>query len=328
MIDVRPVAHSIGRLTAVFGALMVAPGVVDWWAGDPHWQVFAEVGLICALLGALVAIATAGRGGELMLEQAFLLTSGVWLVLPVVGALPFVMGEPHASFVDALFEAMSGMTTTGATAFPDLDGLPLGTHLWRAMLQWTGGLGIIVVAMLFLPVMRIGGMQFFRSRPEELHAPDPHHRKEQHRHDDDPQPAGPLQHRPPQVGAQGQAVEIGERRRAGGRHARHRLEQRIDEACMRLAHDERQRTDDGQHQPHARGQQERLLQHQFAAAPGGGDGDQSAQKRADQSDLREHLPVRIARPPVHHAGRHHQRAEDGREAADGMGNGADVDHDA
>ena len=116
MIDVRPVAHSIGRLTAVFGALMVAPGVVDWWAGDPHWQVFAEVGLICALLGALVAIATAGRGGELMLEQAFLLTSGVWLVLPVVGALPFVMGEPHASFVDALFEAMSGMTTTGATA--------------------------------------------------------------------------------------------------------------------------------------------------------------------------------------------------------------------
>lgn len=163
MIDIRPVAHSIGRLTAVFGALMAAPGVVDWWAGDPHWQVFAETGLICALLGGLVAIATAGRGGELMLEQAFLLTSGVWLVLPIVGALPFVMGEPHASFVDALFEAMSGMTTTGATAFPQLDDLPLGTHLWRAMLQWTGGLGIIVVAMLFLPVMRIGGMQFFRS---------------------------------------------------------------------------------------------------------------------------------------------------------------------
>ena len=116
MIDIRPVANAIGRLTAVFGAMMAAPGLVDWWVGDPHWMIFAETGLICAILGGLVAIATAGRGGELMLEQAFLLTSGVWLVLPLVGALPFVLGEPNASFTDAMFEAMSGMTTTGATA--------------------------------------------------------------------------------------------------------------------------------------------------------------------------------------------------------------------
>lgn len=163
MIDIRPVANAIGRLTAVFGAMMAAPALVDWWAGDPHWMVFAETGLICAILGGLVAIATAGRGGELMLEQAFLLTSGVWLVLPLVGALPFMLGEPDASFTDAVFEAMSGMTTTGATAFPALDGLPLGTHLWRGMLQFSGGLGIVVVALIFLPAMRIGGMQFFRS---------------------------------------------------------------------------------------------------------------------------------------------------------------------
>mgnify|MGYP002654015052 CR=1 FL=1 len=65
MIDIRPVAHSIGRLTAVFGALMAAPGVVDWWAGDPHWQVFAETGLICALLGGLVV-----KIGSLMIDSS------------------------------------------------------------------------------------------------------------------------------------------------------------------------------------------------------------------------------------------------------------------
>ncbi|WP_299360456.1 TrkH family potassium uptake protein [uncultured Paracoccus sp.] len=164
MIDIRPVANTIGRLTAVFGAMMALPALVDWWAGDPHWQVFLESGLICGIAGALVALATRGSGARaLALEQAFLLTAGVWLVLPLAGALPFVMGQPHASLTDAMFEAMSGVTTTGTTVFPELDGLPLGTHLWRAILQWSGGLGIVIVAMIFLPAMRIGGMQFFRS---------------------------------------------------------------------------------------------------------------------------------------------------------------------
>jgi trk system potassium uptake protein len=91
------------------------------------------------------------------------LTSGVWLALPFFGSLPFVIGAPGASFTDAYFEAMSGMTTTGATAFPALDDLPPGTNIWRGILQWLGGLGIVIVAMIFLPVMKVGGMQYFRS---------------------------------------------------------------------------------------------------------------------------------------------------------------------
>src|SRR5690606_3917556 len=96
--------------------------------------------------------------------QAFLLTVLIWVVLPLFGALPFYFGEPlEAGLTDAFFEAMSGMTTTGATVFTDLDEAPRGMLLWRSMLQWYGGLGIVIVAIVFLPVMRIGGMQFFQS---------------------------------------------------------------------------------------------------------------------------------------------------------------------
>jgi trk system potassium uptake protein len=112
--------------------------------------------------GTLVAVATRGDHRSLTIQQAFLLTSGLWAVLPVFGALPFILGQPQASLVDAYFEAMSGVTTTGTTAFPQLDLLPKSTHLWQALLQWMGGLGIVVVVMVFLPVMKVGGMQFFR----------------------------------------------------------------------------------------------------------------------------------------------------------------------
>ena len=85
------------------------------------------------------------------------------MALPVFGALPFVLGATNASYTDAFFEAMSGLTTTGATVFSGLDYLPDGLLLWRSILQWLGGIGIIVVAMVFLPELRVGGMQIFRS---------------------------------------------------------------------------------------------------------------------------------------------------------------------
>ena len=85
------------------------------------------------------------------------------MALPIFGALPFVLGATDASYTDAFFEAMSGLTTTGSTVFTGLDYLPDGLLLWRSILQWIGGIGIIVVAMVFLPELRVGGMQIFRS---------------------------------------------------------------------------------------------------------------------------------------------------------------------
>ena len=162
MIDIRPVVHAISKLAIAMGGLMLAPAAVDWAAGNAAWTVFAVTGAGSMLIGWLVMLATQGGDGAVTLEQAFLLTSGLWLVLPVLGALP-LLAVPGAGWTDAMFESMSGMSTTGATAFPKLEALSLGTHLWRGILQWAGGLGIVVVAMVFLPVMRVGGMQFFRS---------------------------------------------------------------------------------------------------------------------------------------------------------------------
>jgi len=96
-------------------------------------------------------------------RQAYLLTAGIWLALPLFAALPFIEGAPHVTFTNAYFEAASGITTTGYTVFTDLDDLPRSVLLWRAMLNWFGGLGIAFVAMIFLPVLRIGGMRYFQT---------------------------------------------------------------------------------------------------------------------------------------------------------------------
>lgn len=164
MIDLRPVGYVIGLLVAVMGATMLFPMALDWLAGDPNWQAFLQAAVISGVAGAVLALACAnGAGNGLSLQQIFLLTTGVWVALPAFGALPLVLGAPDIRFVDAMFESVSGMTTTGTTVIVGLDALPAGANLWRGILQWLGGLGIVIVAMLFLPVMKVGGMQFFRS---------------------------------------------------------------------------------------------------------------------------------------------------------------------
>lgn len=163
MIELRPVTHSIASIVTALGVSMLLPAAVDWWHDDPHFVVFLQAGALTGLSGLLVGIATAGPSRTLTIRQAFLFTSGLWLVLSLFGTLPFMMGATAASPTDAWFESMSGVTTTGVTIFAQLDGLPRGIHLWRVMLHWIGGLGIVVVAMVFLPAMRVGGMQFFRS---------------------------------------------------------------------------------------------------------------------------------------------------------------------
>ena len=164
MLDLRPVGYVIGLLVASLGLTMLAPLAADLMADNEHWFVFFESAVITVVTGGLIAVACSnGVTQGLSLRQTFLLTSLVWLTLPVFGAIPFVLGATEASFTDAFFEAMSGLTTTGATALGDLEDLPDGLKLWRGVLQWLGGVGIVVVAMVFLPELRVGGMQIFRS---------------------------------------------------------------------------------------------------------------------------------------------------------------------
>lgn len=168
MIDLRPVGYVIGLLVAALGLTMLVPMAVDYWAGNDHAGVFLESAILTTMTGGLIALACANAvTRRLRIQQIFLIASGVWAVLPVFGAIPFVEGATAASVTDAYFEAMSGLTTTGSTVFTGLDDLPAGLLLWRSMLQWFGGIGIIVVAMAFLPELRIGGMQIFRSEAFE-----------------------------------------------------------------------------------------------------------------------------------------------------------------
>ena len=164
MADIRPIAYLIGRMLIVLAILMLAPAIIDLRAGLPNGWDFLETALITGGVGGLVALSTVntlGRG--LDIRQAYLLTAVIWLGLPVFAALPFVLGAPGLSLTDAYFEAVSGITTTGSTVIVGLDHLPIGTNLWRGMLNWIGGLGIAFIAMIFLPIMRVGGMQFFRT---------------------------------------------------------------------------------------------------------------------------------------------------------------------
>jgi trk system potassium uptake protein TrkH len=164
MIDLRPVGYIIGLLVGVLGLTMLVPFAVDFAYGNPDAGNFALSAMITVVAGALMALATANASLKaLTLQQTFLLTTLSWLVLPIFGALPFWLGEPNATYTDAFFEAMSGLTTTGSTVFTQLHTLPEGTLLWRGLMQWFGGVGIIVVAMAFLPTLKVGGMQIFRS---------------------------------------------------------------------------------------------------------------------------------------------------------------------
>ncbi len=162
--DLRPVGYVIGLLVAVLGIAMLLPMLVDLAEARGHWMAFAQSATITIVLGAIISISCANGVREgLTIQQTFLLTTGVWLALPIFGALPFYFGATEARFVDAFFEAMSGLTTTGSTVLAGLEDLPKGLLLWRGILQWLGGIGIIVVAMVFLPELRVGGMQIFRT---------------------------------------------------------------------------------------------------------------------------------------------------------------------
>jgi trk system potassium uptake protein len=164
MIDLRPVGFIIGWLVAGLGLSMVVPMLADFAAGGRNAEAFAASALLTVSAGFMMVLSCAGqRRAGLNVQQSFLLATGIWAVFPFFGALPFVFGAPLVSFTDAFFEAMSAFTTTGSTVFSELETMPPGTLLWRGMMQWFGGLGIVVVAMVFLPALRVGGMQLFRS---------------------------------------------------------------------------------------------------------------------------------------------------------------------
>jgi trk system potassium uptake protein TrkH len=164
MIDFRPVGYIVGWLVLGLGALMVVPFLVDVAAGNGNGRAFALAAVLSMLVGGSVALACAeDRHVTLTLRQGFLLTSGSWAIFPAIAGLPLMLGAPHLSFTDAYFEFTSALTTTGSTVIVGIDDLPRGALLWRCMVTWVGGIGVILLAMILLPVLNIGGMQMLKS---------------------------------------------------------------------------------------------------------------------------------------------------------------------
>ena len=166
MMDFRPVGYVIGLFLLGLGALMLAPALLDALSptGKGGWRAFVVAFIFTVLVGGALTLGCLnGRQERLQVDQALLMVVASWVVAPLFGALPFMIDNGPLDPVDAIFEAVSGLTTTGSTVMQRLDVMPPGLLLWRALLQWIGGIGIIVFGIAFLPSLRLGGMQLFRT---------------------------------------------------------------------------------------------------------------------------------------------------------------------
>ncbi len=168
MPDLRPVFFVIGLMVAALGALMLVPVGVDFLYKDNSWQAFLISSIVTLLIGGVMVFAARTEDRNLRARGAFILTTFSWITLAFFAAVPLYLAPIGVGFNDALFESVSGITTTGSTVFTGLDDMPKGVLIWRALLQWIGGVGIIVTAMAILPMLKIGGMQLFRLESSDM----------------------------------------------------------------------------------------------------------------------------------------------------------------
>lgn len=159
----RPVFYLAGLLLLALTVVMLVPMGIDLVDGHPDWRAFAA-GIGCGVFVSLLLILVNRDPGRMHLDlrQAFLLTTLAWVGMAALGAMPFWLSSAGLDFSAAYFESMSGLTTTGATTIADLDAVSRGVLLWRSLLNWIGGIGIIVMAVAILPTLQVGGMQLFR----------------------------------------------------------------------------------------------------------------------------------------------------------------------
>jgi trk system potassium uptake protein TrkH len=158
-----PIINILGASVAVFAVTMLAPLAVAFFRDEGVLIAYDTAFLITFVGGTLLWLATRRFRRELQPRDGFLLVTLIWTVLPAFGALPLLLHLPGLSFTDAYFEAMSGMTTTGATVLSGLDSLPASINFWRCLLQWMGGMGILVLMVAILPLLGVGGTQLFRA---------------------------------------------------------------------------------------------------------------------------------------------------------------------
>ncbi len=163
----RPIFFSLGILLTILAVVML-PSVLLEFFDNKNWKSFASVQALTAFCGILTALASYEKKFIFRIREAFLMTNLIWIVVGLFGSLPLYFSDIEISFTDALFESISGVTTTGATVLTNLDDMSRGLLLWRSMLQWLGGIGIIVMALSVLPLLNVGGMQLFKTEAMDV----------------------------------------------------------------------------------------------------------------------------------------------------------------
>ena len=161
MTNYKTVFFTLGILQIILGIFMLIPVIVQFVYNQIDSSFFGS-SIVTIIFGTLFFLSNLDHDKRLNLQQAFLLTALSWLSIALFGSLPFVFSNVEFSFTNAFFESMSGITTTGSTIIPNLESIPKGILLWRAILQWLGGIGVIVMAITLMPIMNVGGMQLFQ----------------------------------------------------------------------------------------------------------------------------------------------------------------------
>lgn len=158
----RSVVYIAALCGLYLSTAMLVPAMVDLYYGHSDWRVFATCAFMVGGLSLMAAMATRGPPPTFSKRLGFLLVNVLWAVFAVVGAVPFMFSGPELSFAQALFESMSGITTTGSSVISGLDTMPPGLLMWRSLLAWLGGIGIVALGLFVLPFLRVGGMSFFK----------------------------------------------------------------------------------------------------------------------------------------------------------------------
>ena len=161
MSNYKTVFFTLGVLQIILGIFMLIPIIIQFYYNELDSSFFGA-SIVTIIFGTLFFLSNLDHEKKLNLQQAFLLTALSWLSIAIFGSLPFVFSSIDFSFTNAFFESMSGITTTGSTIISNLENMPKGILLWRAILQWLGGIGIIVMAITLMPIMNVGGMQLFK----------------------------------------------------------------------------------------------------------------------------------------------------------------------
>ena len=161
MSNYKTVFFTLGILQIILGIFMLIPIITQFFYNEIDSSFFGA-SIVTIIFGTLFFLSNLDHDKKLNLQQAFLLTALSWMSIAIFGSLPFVFSNLNFSFTNAFFESMSGITTTGSTIIPNLENMPKGILLWRAILQWLGGIGIIVMAITLMPIMNVGGMQLFK----------------------------------------------------------------------------------------------------------------------------------------------------------------------